>query len=144
MVLLPAFPLWDGAVLGPSSLGGALPVLLHFFHGYHRLKRINVRNRLNRCTTRQALLPGVLLAAMHPLPYQWPPSLQGHQKAQGFSALGMECTRVPQSSDIASSTQDSLVSPTFVLKLVWIGVLLLKTKRTFINIICYVSPKASY
>lgn len=107
MFLLPAFPLWEGAVLGPSSLGGALPVLLRFFHGYHRLKRINVRNRLNRCTTRQALLPGVLLAAMHPLPYQRPPSLQGHQKAQGFSALGMECTRVPQSSDIASSTQDT-------------------------------------
>lgn len=37
-----------------------------------------------------------------------------------------------------------LVSPTFVLKLVWIGVLLLKTKRILINVVCYVSPNISY
>ena len=36
-----------------------------------------------------------------------------------------------------------LVSPAFVLKLVWIGVPLPKTKRILINVVCYVSPKTS-
>lgn len=65
-----------------------------------------------------------------------PLSLQGHWRAQGFQTPGMKCTRVL----LVLPEILVLASPTFVLKLLWIAVLSLKTKIILGSVACHILP----
>lgn len=142
--------------LEASWLGEAIPVAAdkvwapvvhpHSFQGHWFLKRMHGKNGLNRnasslsrwhaCNPASHLLP--FLVTQHCLP-----SLS-LTRAQGLNACGMGGTRVSESGLTTRPPLGSCAnSPTSFLKLLWIGVLLLKTKEIVMDIGCYILPNMS-